>query len=283
MQRSYDNNQITCDGSVDMVNNEDINAKMRACGFDILEVEDGCYDINSIVQALSVARQATEKPTFINIKTTIGLGSAVAGKAAAHGAPFGAEDVKNMKRANGFDPEKHFEIDDDVRNFFAEIPKRGEGFVHEWNRLFGDYCSQFPELGQELQARMRGEIRKDWKDLIPQSFDTADSASRVAGGKVINPLAKAINSFLVGTADLSPSVNMAWDGKVDFQSVSESTFMIKNSKSPRLILVHSLVCRPNVASMVTILDDISIMAYASTQWPASPMVSQHSIRAHSFL
>lgn len=203
-----------------MVNNEDINAKMRACGFDILEVEDGCHDINSIVQALSLARQATDKPTFINIKTTIGLGSAVAGKAAAHGAPFGAEDVKNMKRANGFDPEKHFEIDDDVRNFFAELPKRGEGFVHEWSRLFDDYCKKFPELGQELQARMRGEIRKDWKDLIPASFDTSDTASRVSGGKVINPLAKSINSFMVGTADLSPSVNMTWDGKVDFQPVS---------------------------------------------------------------
>lgn len=203
-----------------MVNNEDINAKMRACGFDILEVEDGCHDVDSIVQALNVARQAKHKPTFINIKTTIGLGSAVAGKAAAHGAPFGAEDVKNMKRANGFDPEKHFEIDDDVRNFFAELPKRGEGFVQEWNRLFDEYCKQFPELGQELQSRIRGEIRNDWKDLIPQAFDMADTASRVSGGKVINPLAKSINSFMVGTADLSPSVNMTWDGKVDFQPVS---------------------------------------------------------------
>ncbi|KAJ4388635.1 hypothetical protein N0V93_006094 [Gnomoniopsis smithogilvyi] len=213
----YDNNQITCDGSVDMVNNEDINAKMQACGFDILEVEDGCYDVNAIVQALAQARQSKDKPTFINIKTTIGLGSAVAGKAAAHGAPFGAEDVKNMKRANGFDPEKHFEIDADVRNFFAELPKRGEAFVQEWDKLFDTYCKQFPELGQELQARACGAILKDWKKLVPESFDTADTPSRVSGGKVINPLAKSINSFMVGTADLSPSVNMIWDGKVDFQ------------------------------------------------------------------
>lgn len=203
-----------------MVNNEDINAKMRACGFDILEVEDGCYDVNSIVQALSQARQSKDKPTFINIKTTIGLGSAVAGKAAAHGAPFGAEDVKNMKRASGFDPEKHFEINNDVKDFFAELPNRGEDFVQEWNKLFDNYSKEFPELGQELQSRMRGEIRKDWKELVPKSFDTGETASRVSGGKVINPLAKSINSFMVGTADLSPSVNMIWDGKVDFQPVS---------------------------------------------------------------
>lgn len=205
---------------MDLVNNEDINAKMRACGFDILDVEDGCFDVNGIVQALAKAKQAKDKPTFINIKTTIGIGSAVAGKAASHGAPFGAEDVKNMKRANGFDPEKHFTIDSDVRNFFADLPERGEGFVQEWQQLLDGYCATFPELGQELQRRMRGEIAEDWKELVPKTFDTADTASRVSGGKVLNPLAKNINSFLVGTADLSPSVNMMWDGKVDFQPVS---------------------------------------------------------------
>lgn len=218
---SYDNNQITCDGSVDMVNNEDINAKMRACGFDILEVEDGCYDIEGIVQALEQAKKSMDKPTFINIKTTIGLGSAVAGKAAAHGAPFGADDVKNMKKANGFDTEQHFIIDDEVRNFFADLPERGESYRQEWDGLLNKYCKEFPELGMELQSRIRGEIRKDWKDLIPKSFDTAATASRVSSGKVLNPLAKDINAFMVGTADLSPSVNMIWDGKVDFQPVSD--------------------------------------------------------------
>lgn len=220
---SYDNNQITCDGSVDMVNNEDINAKMRACGFDILEVEDGCYDIEAIVQALEKAKKSKDKPTFINIKTTIGLGSAVAGKAAAHGAPFGAEDVKNMKKANGFDTEQHFVIGDEARNFFADLPKRGEDLRQEWDVLFEEYCKQFPDMGRDLESRIRGEIRKDWKELIPKSFDTTPTASRVSGGKVLNPLAKDINAFMVGTADLSPSVNMIWDGKVDFQPVSDSS------------------------------------------------------------
>lgn len=202
------------------MNTEDINAKVRACGFEVIDIEDGCYDVEGIVKALEKAKESKDKPTFINVKTTIGLGSAVAGKAASHGAPFGADDVKNMKKTNGFDPEKHFEIGEDVRAFFSDLPERGEGLVHDWNDLFNTYCKQFPHLGEELQSRIRGEIRKDWKDLIPKSFDTADTPSRVSGGKVFNPLAKDINSFMVGTADLSPSVNMIWDGKVDFQSVS---------------------------------------------------------------
>ncbi|ROV93648.1 hypothetical protein VMCG_08037 [Cytospora schulzeri] len=214
----YDNNQITCDGSVDMVNREDINAKMRACGFDVLEIEDGCYDVDSIVDALEQSRKSKDKPTFINIKTTIGIGSKVAGKAAAHGAPFGAEDIKSMKKANGLDPEEHFVINEKVRSFFADLPRRGEGFVKEWKNLVEEYCEEYSELGEEFRVRMRGEMTRNWSDLIPQSFPTSDTASRVSSGLVLNPIAKEINSFMVGSADLSPSVNMIWDGKVDFQN-----------------------------------------------------------------
>lgn len=206
-----------------MVNSgEDINAKMRATGFNVLEVADGCYDINAIVSALTQARSSTNnKPTFINIKTTIGLGSAVQGKAQAHGAPFGAEDVKKMKIANGFDPESHFVVDDQVRNFFGHLPERGEGLVKEWEGRVDRYCQEYPELGAEFRKRMKGEMAgdKDWEKLIPTSFPTEPTASRVSSGLVLNPIAKEIDSFMVGTADLSPSVNMIWDGKVDFQNV----------------------------------------------------------------
>lgn len=212
-----------------MVNTEDINAKVRASGFEVIDIKDGCYDVEGIARALEKAKQSKDKPTFINVRTTIGLGSAVAGKAASHGAPFGAEDVKNMKKTNGFDPEKHFEIGEEVMEFFSDLPERGEGFVHEWDDVFHRYCKQFPEAGEELQSRIRGEIRKDWRELIPKSFDTADTPSRVSGGQVLNPLAKAINSFMVGTADLSPSVNMMWEGKVDFQSVSTRSLHLPTS------------------------------------------------------
>lgn len=94
----YDNNQVTCDGSVDLTNTEDINGKMRACGWHVIDIEDGCFDIEGLVKALNQARASTDKPTFINVRTIIGLGSAVAGDAVAHGAAFGAADIANMKK-----------------------------------------------------------------------------------------------------------------------------------------------------------------------------------------
>jgi dihydroxyacetone synthase len=97
----YDNNQVTCDGSVDLTNSEDVNGKMRACGWDVIDIEDGCFDIEGIVFAFKRARSSQEKPTFVNVRTIIGLGSEVAGDALSHGAAFGDKDVANMKQSRG--------------------------------------------------------------------------------------------------------------------------------------------------------------------------------------
>jgi dihydroxyacetone synthase len=219
----YDNNQITCDGSVDLTNTEDINAKMRACNWDVIEVEDGCFDIEGIVTALEKARASIDKPTFINCHTVIGLGSKVAGQAAAHGSAFGAADVAAQKIAYGFNADEHFIIGDRVRAFFADIPARGEALVREWNQLVDRYSNNYPELGSEFQSRMRGDLPDNWKDLVPPSFPETPAATRASSGLVFNTIAEKCGSFMVGTADLSPSVNMVWPGKVDFQHPSHRT------------------------------------------------------------
>jgi dihydroxyacetone synthase len=218
----YDNNQVTCDGSVDLTNTEDVNAKMVACGWKVMDVLDGNHDVAGIVDALVEARSSTDKPVFINIRTVIGIGSKVAGDAKAHGAAFGAEDVANIKRNAGFDPEKHFQISQDVYDYFAQIRVRGRGLEKEWNHLVTSYRGAHPELANEFGLRVRGEFPGDWTKLIPKKheFPTAPTPSRKSAGFVCNPLAAKLSNFMVGTADLSPSVNMAWEGKTDFQHVS---------------------------------------------------------------
>ncbi|KAK9311083.1 Transketolase, thiamine diphosphate binding domain-containing protein [Lipomyces starkeyi] len=213
----YDNNQITCDGSVDLTNTENINAKMRACGWNVIDVEEGCYNIAGIMATMKAAKASTDKPTFINIQTIIGVGSSVQGDAKAHGAAFGESEVRNIKVLNKLNPDAKFYIPDEVYDFFADIPPRGDAFVNEWNVLIEAYGKAYPELGEEFAARRRGELRADWKSFIPESFPEASTASRKSAGLVFNPIAKNCNSFIVGTADLSPSVNMIWSGKVDFQ------------------------------------------------------------------
>ncbi|KAF2626377.1 hypothetical protein BU25DRAFT_459509 [Macroventuria anomochaeta] len=57
----YDNNQISCDGSVDLTNNEEVNKKMEACGWQIFNVEDGSNDIAAIVATMERGREKTDK------------------------------------------------------------------------------------------------------------------------------------------------------------------------------------------------------------------------------
>jgi len=218
----YDNNQITCDGSVDLCNTEDVNTKMRACGWDVIEIEDGNWDVEGIVRALSHARASREKPTFINIRTVIGIGSNVAGDAKAHGAAFGPEGVVGVKKAFGMDPEKHFVVGDEVYEYFREAKERGEKLEADWNSLVEAYSKEHPELAAEFKQRVEGKFTADWRSLIPakEDFPTAPTASRKSAGLVCNPIAAKLNNMMVGTADLSPSVNMIWKGKVDFQNVS---------------------------------------------------------------
>jgi len=215
----YDNNQITCDGSVDICNNEDVNAKMRACGWNVLDVEDGNHDIETIVRALITAKTSKDKPSFINIRTTIGLGSKSQGDAKAHGAAFGADDVANIKRFNGMDPNKNLQVSDEVYDYFREAKTRGRQLEAEWNNLVSSYKAEHPNLADEFALRVKGEFTENWEKLIPakESLPTSPTPSRKSSGLICNPLAEKIKNFMVGTADLSPSVNMIWKGKVDFQ------------------------------------------------------------------
>lgn len=216
----YDNNQVTCDGSVDLCNTEDVNAKMRACGWDVIEIQDGCYDVEGLVKALLQAKASTEKPTFINVRTVIGIGSEVAGDAKAHGAAFGAEGVKTIKRHFAMSPDEHFVVSDKVYIFFQEMASRGEKAEEDWSNLLSGYADAYPELYGEFQKRIAGEFTEDWRSIIPakETFPTVPTASRKSAGIICNPLAAALKNVMVGTADLSPSVNMMWRGKVDFQN-----------------------------------------------------------------
>ncbi|RYC55526.1 hypothetical protein CHU98_g10685 [Xylaria longipes] len=215
----YDNNQITCDGSVDLANTDDVNAKMSACGWKVLTVDDGDEDIPAIVEALGQARAESKQPVFINIRTTIGAGSKVAGDAKAHGVALGPEDVANMKRDSGMNAEEHFVISNETYEFFAKVRKRGRRYEREWVELVESYSKDYPDVADEFARRIKGEMVKDWTKIIPpkETFPTSPTPSRKSAGLVCNPLAAELRNIMVGTADLSPSVNMIWKGKIDFQ------------------------------------------------------------------
>lgn len=207
----YDNNQITCDGSVDLTNTEDVNKKVEACGWEVIDVMDGVNDVEGIVAALEKGRDPKRtKPLFINVRSIIGVGSAVAGQAISHGAPLGKDNVAAMKKAYGWDTEKVFHIPEKVKKFYEDIPTRGEQHVKEWNDLLACYTDAHPDLAATFKDRMAGKLPPNWASLIPTSFPSDPTPTRKSNNLVVSKIFAQCPTFMVGTADLTPSVNMTW-------------------------------------------------------------------------
>ncbi|KAH8698178.1 dihydroxyacetone synthase, partial [Phaeosphaeriaceae sp. PMI808] len=217
----YDNNQISCDGSVDLTNTEDVNKKMEACGWEVVDVEDGVNDVEAIVAALEKGRNPDRvKPLFINIRTIIGVGSAVAGQAVSHGVPIGKENIVAMKKAYGWDTSKTFYIPDKVKSFYADIPSRGAQYVQKWNDLLAAYTKAHPDLAATFKSRMAGELPKGWESMIPTSFPSDPTPTRKSNNLAISKLIASSPTFIVGTADLTPSVNLTWPNYQTFNPPS---------------------------------------------------------------
>ncbi|KAF2026353.1 dihydroxyacetone synthase [Setomelanomma holmii] len=207
----YDNNQISCDGSVDLTNTEDVNKKMEACGWEVVDVEDGVNDVAAIVNALEKGRDPKrEKPLFINIRTIIGVGSAVAGQAVAHGVPLGKDNVAEMKKAYGWDTSKTFHIPEKVKEFYGDLPSRGDQHVEKWNDLLASYTKAHPDLASTFKDRIAGKLPFNWSSMIPSTFPSDPTPSRKSNNLAISKILAECPTFMIGTADLTPSVNLTW-------------------------------------------------------------------------
>uniref|UniRef100_A0A0B7K5R2 Transketolase-like pyrimidine-binding domain-containing protein n=2 Tax=Bionectria ochroleuca TaxID=29856 RepID=A0A0B7K5R2_BIOOC len=219
----YDNNQITCDGPLDWINTEDVNAKMRASGWHVLEIPDGSYDVQTVVSALNMAKNIKDRPTFINIRTVIGLGTQIAGSHKAHHGAFDKESVRRSKILAGQDPDATHEVPNDVLAYFRERKVHGEQLESKWNTSMDSYTKSFPDLAIDFAKTRAGDYGSQWKEIL----DNMDSqqfhgqATRDANGTVLSKLWEAYGGLVGGGADLINSNKVAYsDSDVFHPSVS---------------------------------------------------------------
>jgi dihydroxyacetone synthase len=203
----YDNNQVTCDGPLDWINTEDVNSKMRACGWYVLDIIDGSYDVQAIVSAFDFARTVKDKPVFINIRTVIGLGTPTAGTAKAHHGAFDADTVAQSKRLAGQDPFKTHQVSDRALAYFRERKAAGKRLTGQWESLVGSYSKAYPDLHRALQQRQKGEIGEGVERVF-ESIDTSSMSSlatRESNGVIMEKLWAACSALCGGGADLANS------------------------------------------------------------------------------
>jgi transketolase len=202
----YDSNDISLDGDLHLSMSENVEDRYKAYGWQVIRVEDG-NDIEELTNALEKARKELKKPTLIEVKTTIGYGSPnKGGKSASHGAPLGTDEVALTKGHYEWSFDQDFHVPSEVYAHFEETVKTvGQNAESEWNNQFEKYKEAYPELAQQLQAAMSGELPNGWDKELPTYEVGKSIATRSSSGEVINALAKTVPSLFGGAADLAGS------------------------------------------------------------------------------
>lgn len=216
----YDANQISIEDDTNISFTEDVAARYRAYGWETIEVDwrAGGYseDVSALYEAIEKAKQNTEQPTLITLRTIIGWPSPTkqnTGK--IHGSKLGEEEVAGLKQALGFDPEQSFEIPAGVLEHTRGLIERGKQERATWEAKFEAWKSQNPEQAQLLQRLQAKELPADLEAALPV-FDVADIATRAASGKVLNALAAKLPELWGGSADLAESNNTTIEGGGSF-------------------------------------------------------------------
>ncbi|HYK43718.1 MAG TPA: transketolase [Parafilimonas sp.] len=204
----YDNNHISIEGDTALAfDNEDVAKRFQAYGWHTQAVDDG-NDVDAIEAAIQNAKQETERPSLILVRTHIAFGSPHAvDTPESHGAPLGAEEVKATKKNLGFDPEKSFYVPDEVLEYYRKAGEKAAEGEKKWNDLYASYKEKFSELANEYELFSRRDLPDGWKEKLPVFNGDEKVATRSASGKTLNAIADYFPLLIGGSADLAPSTD----------------------------------------------------------------------------
>lgn len=201
----YDSNDISLDGELNKAFSEDVKKRFESYGWNHILVKDG-NDLDAIDKAITKAK-SQNGPTMIEVKTIIGYGAPnVSGTNGVHGAPLGSDERKLTFEAYGLDPEKRFNVPEEVYEIFqTTMLKRANEHEDAWKALLENYSKQYPELADEFKLAISGKLPKNYRDELPRFDSDHNAATRADSGEVIQALSKSVPSFFGGSADLAGS------------------------------------------------------------------------------
>jgi transketolase len=220
----YDNNSITIEGKTSLAFTENIGARFRGYGWNVLHVLDA-NDTQAFADAIRKFQQTQDGPTFIIVDSHIGYGAPHRQDTKeAHGEPLGEEEVRLAKKFYGWPEDAKFLVPDGVREHFrAGIAARGHELRERWMGLFKNYEKEQPALADQLYRMQHRELPDGWNANLPVfPPDAKGLATRDSSGKVLNVLAQNIPWLMGGSADLYPSTKtrLTFDGAGDFEAGS---------------------------------------------------------------
>jgi transketolase len=200
----YDDNHIQLDGPTALAFSEDVLGRFDAYGWHTQRVEDG-NDVAAVSAAIDAAK-ADPRPSIIAVRTHIGFGSPnKQDSQKAHGAPLGPDEVRLVKEAYGWDPDKTFYVPDEALAVFRAAVGEGEARVADWTARMEAYAAAFPDKAAELRRRISGRKPDGWQASLPSWDAGTEVATRNASQDAIQALAAVLPGLFGGSADLSES------------------------------------------------------------------------------
>ncbi|MCU1665847.1 MAG: transketolase [Pseudonocardiales bacterium] len=222
----YDDNQISIEDDTNIALSEDTAKRYEAYGWHVQVVEGG-ENVTGILAALEAAKAETSRPSFIVLRTVIGYpapNKMNTGK--AHGSALGDEEVAEVKKILGFDPDKSFQVEDEVLAHARKVVDRGRAAHEAWNKQFEDWAAREPERKDLLERLLGRDLPIGWEKALPSwEPDPKGIATRKASGEVLKSLADVLPELWGGSADLAESNNTTMEGADSFGPESAATKM----------------------------------------------------------
>lgn len=217
----YDCNRISIEGATAITFSEDVGARFKAYGWQVLHVGDA-NDMSLLTRKLQAFVDTQDRPTLIIVQSHIGYGAPhKQDTKEAHGEPLGADEVRLTKQFYGFDPDASFAVPDGVQaHFSAQFGRRGACAHEAWRATFAAYRTQYPDLAEQIDRMQCLELPDGWDASLPTfKADAKGLATRDASGQVLNAIAARMPWLVGGAADLAPSTKTYLD--FDFAGVFE--------------------------------------------------------------
>ena len=194
----YDSNNVCLDGNTSDTFNDNVSMRFVSQGWNAITVEDGT-NIELISKAIETAKKSTDKPSIIEIKTTIGKDSKLEGTNKVHGSPLSKEDITSIKEKLGF-RDIPFAVSqnsmDDMQNIINE----------RCSDLYDKFMEKIDSLDEQVKEELNYFMNKnksiEVKDLLYDLPEEKKESPRDASSKILNSIVKD-NPFLFGgSADL---------------------------------------------------------------------------------
>ncbi|MEV7145795.1 transketolase [Streptomyces sp. NPDC093084] len=216
----YDDNHISIEGDTATAFSEDVLGRYAAYGWHTQRIEptaEGDVDVHALHAALKAAQAETERPSIIAMRTIIAWPAPNARNTeASHGSALGTDEIAATKRLLGFDPERTFEVAEEVLAHTRRALDRGAEAHAAWDKAVAEWRTGNEEHARLFDRVVAGQLPEGWEAEVPVFEEGKAVATRAASGKVLQALGQVLPELWGGSADLAGSNNTTIDKTSSF-------------------------------------------------------------------